>query len=115
MRTLLLLPFLLMFVSPGQSGAVSGDSSPLVVLSFKWDKSRQVIEKPDSAGTSAPAAAMNQSDKNFERNAREQAPAGWKGDDTREKQVLNALFPIMSRDRQATQAIFEIIKQQPGY
>lgn len=46
---------------------------------------------------------------------REQAPAGWKGDDTREKQVLNALFPIMSRDRVATQAIFEIIKNQPGY
>lgn len=46
---------------------------------------------------------------------REKAPAGWKGDDTREKQVLNALFPILSRDRQATQAIFEIIKNQPGY
>ena len=46
---------------------------------------------------------------------REQAPAGWKGDDTREKQVLNALFPLMSRDRVATQAIFEIIKNQPGY
>lgn len=46
---------------------------------------------------------------------REHAPAGWKGDDTREKQVLNALYPIMSRDRQATQAIFEIIKNQPGY
>jgi len=46
---------------------------------------------------------------------REQAPAGWKGDDTREKQVLNALFPIMERDRTATQAIFEIIKNQPGY
>lgn len=46
---------------------------------------------------------------------RERAPAGWKGDDTREKQVLNALFPIMSRDRAATQAIFEIIKNQPGY
>lgn len=46
---------------------------------------------------------------------RERAPAGWKGDDTREKQVLNALFPIMSRDRTATQAIFEIIKNQGGY
>lgn len=46
---------------------------------------------------------------------REQAPAGWLGDDTREKQVLNALFPIMKRDRQATSAIFEIIKNQPGY
>jgi type I restriction enzyme R subunit len=46
---------------------------------------------------------------------REHAPAGWKGDDTREKQVLNALFPIMERDRTATQAIFEIIKNQQGY
>jgi type I restriction enzyme R subunit len=46
---------------------------------------------------------------------REKAPAGWKGDDVREKQVLNALFPIMSRDRVATLAIFEIIKNQPGY
>ena len=46
---------------------------------------------------------------------RERAPAGWKGDDIREKQVLNALFPIMGRDREATRAIFEIIRQQPGY
>ncbi len=46
---------------------------------------------------------------------REQAPAGWKGDETRERQVLNALFPIVDRDRQATQDIFEIIKNQPGY
>ena len=46
---------------------------------------------------------------------RERAPAGWKGDETREKQVLNALFPIMLRDRTATQAIFEIIKHQGGY
>lgn len=46
---------------------------------------------------------------------RENAPAGWKGDDTRENQVLNALFPVMSRDREATQAIFEIIKNQRGY
>lgn len=46
---------------------------------------------------------------------REHAPAGWRGDDTREKQVLNALFPLMARDRQATQAIFEIIKSQPDY
>ena len=46
---------------------------------------------------------------------REHAPAGWRGDDTREKQVLNALFPIMFRDREATKAIFEIIYNQLGY
>src|SRR5882757_630074 len=46
---------------------------------------------------------------------RESAPAGWKGDHAREAQVLNALFPLLERDRQATQAIFDIIKNQPGY
>jgi type I restriction enzyme, R subunit len=51
----------------------------------------------------------------LDRTIRARAPAGWKGDDTREKQVLNAIFPIMSRDRQATQAIFDIIKNQDNY
>lgn len=46
---------------------------------------------------------------------RERAPAGWKGDQAREAQVLNALFPILGRDREATSALFEIIKSQPGY
>jgi type I restriction enzyme R subunit len=46
---------------------------------------------------------------------RERAPAGWKGDEPREKEVLNALFPFLSRDRKATQALFEIVKNQPGY
>ena len=46
---------------------------------------------------------------------REQAPAGWKGDDIREKEVLNALFPLMNRNRQATLAVFEIIRKQSGY
>jgi type I restriction enzyme, R subunit len=43
------------------------------------------------------------------------APASWRGDPAREAQVLNALFPLMERDREATLAIFEIIKNQPGY
>jgi len=51
----------------------------------------------------------------LDRALREQAPAGWKGDPAREAQVLNAIHPIMNRDRAATQAIFEIIKKQPGY
>jgi type I restriction enzyme R subunit len=52
---------------------------------------------------------------NLDQAMREHAPAGWKGDETREKQVLNALFPIMACNEKATQAIFEIIKNQPGY
>ena len=46
---------------------------------------------------------------------REHAPAGWRGDQAREAQVLNALFPELGRDGEATKALFEIIKNQPGY
>ena len=46
---------------------------------------------------------------------RERAPAGWKGDQAREAQVLNALFPLLNRVREATLALFELIKNQPGY
>ena len=42
-------------------------------------------------------------------------PLHAKGDPAREAQVLNAIFPIMKKNRAATQAIFEIIKNQPGY
>jgi type I restriction enzyme, R subunit len=46
---------------------------------------------------------------------RENAPAGWKGDPPREKEVLNALFPLLNRNSAATLALFELIKNQPGY
>ncbi|MGO3295290.1 MAG: type I restriction endonuclease subunit R [Marinobacter sp.] len=46
---------------------------------------------------------------------REQAPAHWKGDTVKERQILNALHPIMGKSREATTALFELIKQQEGY
>ncbi|MCY4227137.1 MAG: hypothetical protein OXF20_05470 [Gammaproteobacteria bacterium] len=49
----------------------------------------------------------------IERVMRESAPAGWKGDDIRERQILNALFPLFNRDSTATEAIFDIIRNQP--
>jgi type I restriction enzyme R subunit len=51
----------------------------------------------------------------IDRTMREHAPAGWKGDQTREAQVLNALFPLLDRNREATLALFELVKNQPGY
>ena len=51
----------------------------------------------------------------IDRVMRERAPAGWKGDQAREAQVLNALFPLLDRNREATLALFELIKNQPGY
>jgi type I restriction enzyme R subunit len=51
----------------------------------------------------------------IDRTLRERAPAGWRGDQAREIQVLNVLFPLLDRNRAATEALFEIVKNQPGY
>jgi type I restriction enzyme R subunit len=46
---------------------------------------------------------------------REKAPAGWKGDVTKERTIQNFLYPLLDRNGPATLALFEIIKNQPGY
>ena len=74
MRTLLLLPLLLLTSLPPFQNA-AGDGSAIDVVGHKWTKSRQVVEKPDAPGTT-PAAAMTASDRNFERNRRVNDPAG---------------------------------------
>ena len=51
----------------------------------------------------------------IDRTMRERAPAGWQGDQAREAQVLNALFPLLDRNRAATQALFDLLKHVPGY
>jgi len=65
--------------------------------------------QPDAAEARVHLALM------IDRAMREKAPAGWHGDETREKQVLNALYPVMNRDRGATLALFAQIQNMPGY
>ena len=72
---------------------------------------------PAAVAESSPTAEKATLDLALEidRTMRERAPAGWKGDQAREAQVLNALFPLLERNRAATQALFELVKQQVGY
>jgi type I restriction enzyme R subunit len=51
----------------------------------------------------------------IDRVMREEAPAAWKGDPARESQVLNALYPVMEKSKAATKALFDLIKNIPGY
>jgi type I restriction enzyme, R subunit len=51
----------------------------------------------------------------IDRTMKEKAPAGFRGDKAREAQVLNALFPLMKGNREATIALFELISHQQGY
>jgi hypothetical protein len=77
MKVLLLLPLLLMFVSPiqGQTGASPDEGSSMVVLGFKWSKSHQTLEKHDAENT-APAVTITPDHKNFQRSRRVNAQAG---------------------------------------
>lgn len=46
---------------------------------------------------------------------REQVPAHWKGDEVKERQVLNVLYPLLNRNSDATEAVFDLIKNMNGY
>jgi type I restriction enzyme R subunit len=70
----------------------------------------RVSESPPEDGDKRLRLALE-----IDRVMREHAPAGWKGDQAREAQVLNALFPLLDRNRDATLALFELVKNQPGY
>jgi type I restriction enzyme R subunit len=94
---------------PGVPAVLHGKPEAIVLFNNLASISATAFQCPAEDGAKA-ALALE-----LDQAMREHAPAGWKGDDTREKQVLNALFPIMERDRTATQGIFEIIKNQPGY
>ncbi len=74
--TLLFLPLVSMFVYSNQQPAKSTDGSSLTVLSHKWTKTRQVVEKLKTETGPAPQLAMSPANRNFARNVRVNDPAG---------------------------------------
>jgi hypothetical protein len=78
MRTLLILLLLLMFTPSGQNGAVSdkqAGAEAVVVLESNWTRSRQAVATPETP-TTPPAQAMIPANKKFEREKRDNGPAG---------------------------------------
>ena len=75
MKSLLLLPFVLMFFPQSQSFVISNDGSQVTVLSFKWFRDRQAIA-PTNAGDTGPAPAMIAANKNYEKNRRANTSPG---------------------------------------
>ncbi|HEY8228348.1 MAG TPA: hypothetical protein VIG25_23990 [Pyrinomonadaceae bacterium] len=71
MRNMLLFTLALMFLTSLQTP----ESSSLVVVSYKWVKTREVTEKTDATNT-APAREMIPQNKNFQRNVRVNDPVG---------------------------------------
>jgi hypothetical protein len=78
MKTLLLWPLLLVFVFPVQNPTDPQQGSLVAVVSLKWSRARQNASAPNpsTTGSATPAPAMITANKNFERNARGNDPAG---------------------------------------
>lgn len=76
MKTLLLLPLLLVFISPGQNPTAPEEASAVTVLGFKCSKTRVTVKTPDPSVAVTPAPAMIAANRNFPRNARVNDPAG---------------------------------------
>ncbi len=77
MKTLMLLPLLLTFFSPGQNPPTSPYAS-VAVLAFKWSRIHQKGKAPDPAATApaTPAPEMLPINKNFQKQARMNDPRG---------------------------------------
>jgi len=88
---------------------LKGNPEAIILFNNLANIPRSTFQCPEDSQAKAELALQ------LDQAVRQNAPSGWKGDPVREKQVLNAIFPIMYRDREATLAIFEIIKNQPGY
>jgi hypothetical protein len=76
MKTLCLLPLLAMLGLPVQNPPTPPpDGSQIAVLSFKWFKGRQTVDG-SASDKPLPTRAVTPADKNLERNARTNDPAG---------------------------------------
>ena len=101
----------------GVPAALHGNREAIVI----YNNLPRILATGDQAGAVAAEPRLDDDDRRvalvleIDRLMRECAPAGWKGDQAREAQVLNALFPLLDRNREATLALFELVKNQPGY
>jgi len=95
--------------NPDIPAALHGNREAATIFNNLANLPATIFKCPTDDGAKAELALR------IDRAVREHAPAGWKGDPVREREVKNVLFPLFNRDRDATLAMFEIIKNQPGY
>jgi hypothetical protein len=76
LKLLLSVLSLLLCASPALAQEVSADDAPIAVVSYRWSKDRRAMELIDASGSNTPQPAMIPQNKNFQRNARINDPAG---------------------------------------
>jgi type I restriction enzyme, R subunit len=51
----------------------------------------------------------------IDQTMRQAAPAGWSGDQTKERVVQSRLYELLNKDMETTSALFDLIQHQQGY
>lgn len=67
---------LLLFAPPASAQDVAADETPIAILSYRWSRDRRAMELVDTSNRNSPQPAMIPQNKNFQRNARINDPAG---------------------------------------
>ena len=88
---------------------LQGNIEATIIYNNLTTLNKTIFNLPESDADRAELA------KKIDLTIKDNAPSGWRGDQARESQILNAIFPILEKDREATQSLFEIIKNQTGY
>jgi type I restriction enzyme R subunit len=73
------------------------------------ESARAAEESPDEPANRASLALR------IDQAMREQAPAGFKGDEVKERIVRDLLYRLLEKNRPATIKLFDLIKNQAGY
>jgi hypothetical protein len=76
LRLLLSVMLLLLFAPPALAQDGAADETPVSVLSYRWSRDRRAMELVDTSSQNSPQPAMIPQNKNFQRNARINDPAG---------------------------------------
>ena len=88
---------------------LQGNIEATIIYNNLTTLNKTIFNLPESDADRAELA------KKIDLTIKDNAPSGWRGDQARESQILNAIFPILEKDREATQSLFEIIKNQTRY
>jgi type I restriction enzyme R subunit len=79
------------------------------------------ILQPDNTGLMAAEPTPEYGDERLQMALRldaaikANAPSGFRGDEVKERIVLNTIHKTLGKTREATLAVFDIVKNQPGY
>jgi hypothetical protein len=103
LKTLLLLPPFAMLVFSGHHTQTPPDGSQITVLSFKWSKSRQTLIRR-ARRSPCRRVPITQADKNYERNARVNDPAGTRDPNADTLDGRGAALERSVRDAEKSQA-----------